>query len=93
MTEASAELKEILENVVFIRGENRPLGQLTLDDIRSRAAELRSAVGWGPTVRVAPIARAWAELAQQMERQSAGTVAELSRDALLVLGPQLWIKL
>ena len=50
---------------MFIRGANRPFGELTARDARSRADELRAAVGWGPTARVAPVAQAWRELAMR----------------------------
>lgn len=93
MATGEAELDEILGTAVFMRGENRPLRELTLGDVRDRASELRSTVGWGPTARVAPVARAWAELAIAMERAGAQAVAELSRDALREVGPRLWVKL
>ena len=54
-TEAHSD--EILGQTVFVRGANRPFGELTVDDARGRADELRAAVGWGPTARVAPVAR------------------------------------
>ena len=49
-----------------------PFGELTLDDARARADELRAAIGWGPTARVAPVALAWRELAMAMERSAGG---------------------
>jgi hypothetical protein len=84
-------LEQLLGQLIFIRGENRPLGELTLEDVRERAAELRSTVGWGPTARVAPIARAWAELAITIERAGVGTVRELPEQSVLELGPKLWV--
>ena len=93
MTDATAELDEILAQTVFIRGANRPFGELTLEDARARADELRAAVGWGPTARVAPVAQAWRELAIAMERAGAATVGELDPDVLLELAPRLWVVL
>ena len=81
----------ILETPIHIRGANRPFGELTLDDVRARADELRAAVGFGPTVRVAPVARAWRELAIAMERAGAAAVAELSGDVVAELAPKLWV--
>ena len=75
MTEPTPELRRILYQEVFIRGANRPFGEITTDDARSRADELRAAVGWGPTARVAPVAQAWRELSMAMERASAATAA------------------
>ena len=93
MTEPTPELRRILEQEVFIRGANRPFGELTTDDARSRADELRAAVGWGPTARVAPVAMAWRELSLAMERAGAATVGELDPDVLVKLAPRLWVTL
>jgi hypothetical protein len=76
---------------VFIRGANRPFGELTLDDARARADELRAVVGWGPTARVAPVAMAWRELTIAMERTGAVTVSELDAAAVVELAPRLWV--
>jgi hypothetical protein len=91
MAESPAELDRILASTVFIRGANRPFGELTLDDIRARADELRAATGWGPTARVAPVARAWRELAIEMKRAGATSVAALDATVLARLAPQLWV--
>ena len=88
-----SDVDEILAQRVFIRGANRPFGELTRDDAASRADELRAAVGFGPTARVAPVARAWRELAIAMERAGAGTVGELAPDVLVDLAPKLWVTL
>jgi hypothetical protein len=81
----------ILDTLVFIRGANRPFGELTLDDALSRADELKAATGWGPTARVAPVARAWRELAIAMQQAGAGTVAELPSETVADLAPKLWV--
>jgi hypothetical protein len=91
MTESSAQLDEIVKRGVFVRGANRPFGELTLDDARARADELRAAVGWGPTVRVAPVALAWRELAMAMERTGSTSVGELDADVLIELAQRLWV--
>jgi hypothetical protein len=84
-------VEEMLRQTVYVRGANRPFGELTLDDARSRADELRAATGWGPTARVAPVAMAWRELTMAMERAAVGTVAELTSETVLELAPKLWI--
>lgn len=89
----SRELQRILATPVFIRGANRAFGELTLEDVRGRADELRAATGWGPTARVAPVARAWRELSLEMERGGAVRVAELEADRLAALAPALWVVL
>jgi hypothetical protein len=84
-------LREILKREVFIRGANRPFGELTLQDARSRADELRAVTGWGPTARVAPVAMGWRELTMAMERAGLTTVGELPAEALVALAPKLWV--
>ena len=76
---------------MFIDGANRPFGELTIAQARERADELRSAVGFGPTVRIAPVARAWRELTMALERAGAGTVAELEPATVMELAPKLWV--
>ena len=88
-----SDVSHILQQRVFIRGANRPFGELTREDAASRADELRAAVGFGPTARVAPVARAWRELAMAMERGGAATVGDLAPDVLVDLAPKLWVTL
>jgi hypothetical protein len=85
------DLEKILAQSVFVRGTNVAFGELTADDVRARADELRASVGFGPTARVAPVAMAWRELANAMVRGGAETVAQLHADALIELAPRLWI--
>jgi hypothetical protein len=87
----AADLQRVLATQVFVDGSNRPFGELTIDEVRDRAGELREATGWGPTARVAPVARAWRELSQEMERAGAGRVAELEGGVLAGLAAQLWV--
>ena len=89
--EPQSQLKHITQQIVFARGANVPFGELTLDDARTRADELRAATGWGPTARVAPVARAWRELAMAMERTGAATVGQLDAQLVIELAPRLWI--
>ena len=91
--EPSPELRRIFDQEVFIRGANRAFGELTSDDVRSRADELRAAVGWGPTARVAPVAQAWRELSIGMDGAGAATVGELDPEVLVRLAPRLWVTL
>jgi hypothetical protein len=93
MTESSAELDQIVNRGVFVRGTNRPFGELTLDDARARADELRAAIGWGPTARVAPVALAWRELAMAMERTGSASVGELDPDVVVEVAQRLWVML
>ncbi len=89
--EPQSALLHILGQTVFIRAANVPFGDLTAQDARARADELRAAIGWGPTARVAPVALAWRELAVTMERDGARAVSDLDPDFLLRLAPRLWV--
>jgi hypothetical protein len=91
MAEPPAPLEQILATTVYIDGANRPFGELTPDAVRARADELRAATGWGPTARVAPVARAWRELSVALEGAGVGRVGELSADKVTELAPKLWI--
>jgi hypothetical protein len=93
MTEASTQLNQIVTRGVFIRGTTRPFGELTLEDARARADELRAVTGWGPTVRVAPVAQAWRELALAMERTGSACVSELEAGVVVELAQRLWVVL
>jgi formylglycine-generating enzyme required for sulfatase activity len=97
MTEPKSAINETIDEIVkrevFIRGANRPFGELTLEDARARADELRAVTGWGPTVRVAPVAHAWRELAMAMERTGSAHVGELEAQVVSELAQRLWIVL
>jgi hypothetical protein len=86
-------VRHVLEQQVYIRGANRAFAELTRDDASARADELRAAVGWGPTARVAPVARAWRELAMAMDRAGASRVGDLEPEVLVNLAPKLWVTL
>jgi hypothetical protein len=93
MSERPTTAAGILGQVVFCGGANRAFGSLTADDARAHADELRAAVGWGPTARVAPVAQAWRELSLALDRSRAATVADLDPDLLAELAPRLWVTL
>ncbi len=84
-------LHEALATPVAIDGSQRPFGSLTPEQVRGRAAELKAAVGFGPTVRVAPVARAWRELQIALDGAGAATVGELDAAVVLDLAPKLWV--
>jgi hypothetical protein len=81
----------ILATTIYVDGANRPFGELTINQVRGRADELKAATGWGPTARVAPVARAWRELAMALEQAQVGTVAELESERVAELAPKLWV--
>ncbi len=84
-------LAEVLAQTVYIEGANVPFGELTQNQVRARADELRAATGWGPTARVGAVALAWRELAAAMQQAQAGRVGELPGDVLTDLAPRLWV--
>ena len=83
--------EQIVGQQLYIGGANRSFGEVTVSDARARADELRAATGFGPTARVAPVARAWRELALELERSGAATVGELDAAVLAELAPKLWV--
>lgn len=93
MSTPGPDLEQLLGTSVFMAGANRPFGDLSLEDVRTRADELRAATGWGPTARVAPVARAWRELSLEMERAGTTSVRELEPAVLAGLAKQLWVVL
>ena len=82
---------DVLRRTVFLDGENKPFGEFTLEDARSRASELKAATGWGPTARVASVARGWSELAREMEGAGAATVADLDPGTAADFAARLWV--
>jgi len=91
MPETEDQLDYVLKQTVFIRGANRPFGEITRDDAEFRGAELKAAVGWGPTAKVAPIARAWRELSMEIQSAGVETVDGLPRETVLAFAPKLWV--
>lgn len=87
------EREQLLAQKVFVSGENRPFGDIALADVRARADELREVAGWGPTMRVAPVARAWRELAMTMESSCVERVRELDAAVLAELAPRLGVSM
>ena len=52
---------------------------------------LREAAGWGPTQRVAAVARAWAELGDEMRSSGAERVLELEPATVVSYAERLWV--
>jgi hypothetical protein len=76
---------------VYAGGQTKPFGELTADDVRARAEELRAGTGWGPTAKVAAVASAWGELSRLMELEHARTVADLQPEAVAERAERLWV--
>lgn len=43
----------VLAERVFAGGRSKPFAEVTADEVKARAEELKAATGWGPTVKVA----------------------------------------
>ena len=59
-TRAPPRPQRVLAEPVFAGGRSKPFAELTADEVRARADELKAATGWGPTAKVASVAMAWA---------------------------------
>lgn len=88
---ATPDAKTVLAERVFAGGRSKPFAEVTAAEVKARADELRAATGWGPTAKVAGVARAWAELARLMDETSAQTVAELDPEAVAQRAERLWV--
>ncbi len=80
-----------LKRPVYARDGYKPFGEFTLEDVQARAAELRAASGWGPTARVASVARGWAELGRAMSAAGAPRVLDLGPAAGAEFARRLWV--
>ncbi len=81
----------VLATSVHAAGGSKPFGDLTLEDVLARAQELREATGWGPTARIASVARAWGELGRTMETAGAARVRDLDPAAVAEQAEKLWV--
>jgi hypothetical protein len=79
-----------LPRPIHIGGVNKTFGEVTLEDARTQASELKGVAGWGMS-RVMPVARAWADLVRMMEQSQAGRVDELEAEAVVTMARKLWI--
>ena len=87
----SRDADSVLAERVYAGGQTKAFGELTADEVRARADELRSATGWGPTAKVAGVAMAWAELSRLMDSAQARTVGELDPELVAERAERLWV--
>lgn len=87
----ASEPDDHLRRTVFDGTRDKPFGEFTAADARTRARELREVTGWGPTARVGAVARGWSELADALAAAGAGTVAELDPQSTTAFARRLWI--
>jgi hypothetical protein len=80
-----------LDQPVYADGEYKPFGDFTLAEVQARAAELSSAVGWGPTARVGGVARGWSELGRAMSAAGVARVRDLGTAQAGDYARRLWV--
>jgi hypothetical protein len=81
----------VLAEHVFAGGRSKPFAELTAEEVKARAAELKAVTGWGPTAKVGSVAMAWSELGRLMEQSNAGTVGELEPELVAERAEKLWV--
>jgi hypothetical protein len=82
---------DALSRPVYTDGADKPFGEFTLAEVRARAEELSAAVGWGPTARVAGVARGWSALGREMSGAGAAVVGDLDRATAEEYARKLWV--
>jgi len=85
------DVSEALGRPVSISGAQKRFGDITYDDARTQAAELKALTGWGPMAKVGTVARAWTALAVSLEKHEAATVTELEPSEVAQMAEDLWI--
>ena len=90
-TQRTHDPRSVLAEPVHAGGGTKPFGEMTAAEVADRAAELQAAVGWGPTAKVGPVARAWKELARTMQSSGAAVVSDLEPAEVAARAEPLWI--
>jgi Fe-Mn family superoxide dismutase len=85
------DVSDVLVRTVSIAGHVKAFGEITLDDARTQAAELKALSGWGPMAKVGSVARGWTELAATLDKHGAATVSELDAAVVLRVARELWV--
>ncbi len=83
-------MEDALTRPVSVNRQSKSFGEMTLEEVRARGEELSAAVGWGPTAKIAPVARAWSDLARGMEAAGAETVSDVGAQAT-EMAQKLWV--
>ncbi len=68
---------DVLAREVYVGDAYKAFGELTAKDAGALADQFSGLSGGGLEQKVAPVGRAWRELAEAMEQRGAATVAEL----------------
>ena len=68
---------EVLRREVYVGDAYKSFGEVTADDARALAERFTGLTGGGLESRVAPVGRAWRDLARLMSESGASRVADL----------------
>ncbi|HEY5195582.1 MAG TPA: hypothetical protein VIJ51_00985 [Solirubrobacteraceae bacterium] len=82
--------EDTLTRPVHIGGAEKHFGEITLDEARARAKELKDVAGWGMN-RVLPVARAWGDLVRLMEKAGFEKIADLDPQTLDTMAKKMWV--
>ena len=85
------DVSEILARTVSISGKMVAFGEIDVDLARTQHSELGALAGWGPMAKVGTIARAWGDLAKNLEGRGAANVADLDPGLIKKSALELWI--
>jgi len=85
------DVSDILDRPVSISGVQKRYGDVSYDDAKTQAAELKALTGWGPMAKVGTVARAWTALSVTLERHDAATVTDLEPSEVAQMAEDLWI--
>ena len=84
-----ADENEVLRREVFVGEGYKPFGALTAEDARGMADQLSGLSGGGLEAKVAPVGRAWRELADLLIERRCERVADLGVEQAIELAEQL----
>ncbi len=85
------DVADILERLVTVCNAQRRFGEVTIAEARQHSTELKALAGWGPMAKVGAVARGWSDLAVNMQKRNADTVADLDPGIVERAAIELWI--
>lgn len=74
-----------------IAGGTKAFGEVTPEEARAQGEKLKALTGFGPTMRVRPVAHAWSELAELMVERDAAGVSDLDAATVADFARRLWV--
>jgi hypothetical protein len=80
---------EVLAREVYVGDTYKSFGEVTPDDARALADQFSGLSGGGLEAKVAPVGRAWRELAELMSDSGAARVADLGAERAAALAEGL----